>query len=142
MRPRLCKLEVKKKMGRGGRENGKARMHEGASEKGKHNCHGRSAAERVLRELGRYEMRSSYLYSLCKGLARIAYYSRQSLSRSPIRDGDMRPRPNVARFSASQTPKIKRSSKTQNKPKLDDPKLKLESFWVCMLRLPTLRWET
>ena len=37
-------------------------------------------------------MRSSYLYSYCKGLARILYYLRQSLSRSLMRDGDMLPR--------------------------------------------------
>ena len=40
------------------------------------------AAKGFLRELGRNEMRSSYLYSRCKGLTRIAYYWRQSLSRS------------------------------------------------------------
>ena len=50
------------------------------------------------RELGRYEMRSSYLYSHFKGLARIAYYSRQFLSRSlNIRDGEMEPRQEVER---------------------------------------------
>ena len=39
-------------------------------------------AKGFLRGLGRNEMRNSYLYSRCKGLAQIAYYSRQSLPRS------------------------------------------------------------
>ena len=40
------------------------------------------AAKGFLRELGRNEMRSSYLYSRLKGQARIAYYLQQSLSSS------------------------------------------------------------
>ena len=48
--------------------------------KGETNNSRLSAAKGFLRELGRNEMRSSYLYSRCKGLAQIAYYSRQSLS--------------------------------------------------------------
>ena len=84
MEPHLSELEVER-TGKGSRE--------GKEKRGRTRCDtwkGETnnswwrlpAAKGFLRRLGRNEMRNSYLYSRCKGLAQIAYYSRQSLPRS------------------------------------------------------------
>ena len=88
-------------------------------------------AKGFLRELGRNDMQSSYLYSHCKGLARIAYYLRQSLSHSLIRDGEMLPRKEtnvknglngleVRQYLASHLsgPTLKLEKKTPDHPRL------------------------
>ena len=79
MRPRLSELEVQKDRVR---EGGERKRGEGGKRERERQHLRLPAAEGFFRELGRNEMRSSYLYSRCKGLVRIAYYSRQSLSRS------------------------------------------------------------
>ena len=84
MEPHLSELEVER-TGKGSREGkekcGRTRCDTWKGET--NNSWSRlPAAKGFLRGLGRNEMRNSYLYSRCKGLAQIAYYSRQSLPRS------------------------------------------------------------
>ena len=107
-----------------GREGGKkqARPHKVRYVKGRDKRFMIPAAS-SQRILGGNEMRSSYLYSRCKGLSRIAYYSRQSLSRSLNKRQS--PELNSARkLNVRYVLKNPDTAKTQKREKPSSPTLK------------------
>ena len=120
MEPHLSELEVER-TGKGSREGkekcGRTRCDTWKGET--NNSWSRlPAAKGFLRGLGRNEMRNSYLYSRCKGLAQIAYYSRQSLPRSL----------NKRRRKNPDTAKTQTQVLKLNKKKPSSPTLKVKGW--------------
>ena len=130
MEPRLSELEVER-TGKGGRDEKKRGRIRCDTWKGETNNSRLPAGKGFLPQLGRNEMRSSYLHSRCKGLARIAYYLRQSLSCSLNKRRRNGNAPGSSTLDIPKEPrhcqKSKPGTKTQRREKPSSPTLKTGS---------------